>query len=197
MGGGKGGEAFVPEEVEGLVELLASISQGQVEAGLPALQEGANIASELLQGRIPAALRPVVTAAGEQARAAGSETVRQTEEQAARLGLTGTQLQELLADARFSAEANAAQAPLTPIAQALQGATGSTFALPAQGLAGLSQAGQTLGEATRLTPERGGAGGAIGGALTGAATAAPLLGTPVGIPALAAGALLGGISGAK
>ena len=200
MGGGKGGEAVVPEQVEDIVRLLTEISGTQLQTGLPALQESSAIAQALLQGRIPEGVRPIATQAGEAARSAGSEGVRATEEGAARAGVSGTQLQEALANARFAAESQTAQAGAAPLAQALQGAAGSTFALPGQGLAGLQQAGSIAGGATNVTPQSGGVagglGGALGGAGTGAAIGSAFPGIGTGLGALI-GAGLGGFTGAK
>lgn len=201
MGGGKGGEAVIPEQVEDIVRLLTEISGTQLQTGLPALQESNTIAQSLLQGQIPEGVRPVLNQATEATRSAGSEGVRATEEGAVRAGITGSQLQEALANARFAAESQTAQAGAAPFAQALQGAAGSTFALPGQGLAGLQQAGQIAGGATNVTPQTGGVAGGLGGALGGAGTGAAL-GTAIapgigtGIGALL-GAGLGGFTGAK
>ena len=205
-GGGKGGEAVTPQEIENLSNQLTAIAESQLATGLPALQEGGQIADALLRGDV-SRFRGVINPQIEAARAAGSQQVRAAEEQAARLGLTGTGLQEALANARFAAELGPSQIAAAPALSALQTGAGTTFALPGQAIQGLSGAGQLAGQGTVVTPEQGGLAGGIGGALggglgglaAGAALAPATGGGSLAIPIAAAllGGTAGGVSGAK
>lgn len=192
MGGGKGGGAEIPKEIEGTAKILRDIGVEQFDLGLPLTQAGGKYGEELLKTGQVGAMMPAVQTAVEASRSSQSQGMQNTMEQATLQGLTGTALQERLAQSRMGAESTVAGVAPSFFAPFLQQVGGPAFNLPGQGLGAIGHAGQIGG--VSAGPQGPSAGKSIGstlGSVVGGVAGtfiAPGIGT-------ALGAQLGGMAG--
>lgn len=200
MGGGKTGGGEIPPEIQQAASQLRTIGEQQFALGIPQIRTGGEQAMELLQTGQLGALQPAIKQTVEQARSGATEQQRARREQLTRQGITGTALQEALAQGTASAESQIGAIPSQFTMPFLQQLAGPVASLPETGLQGIAQAGQLGGVSAGPVRQSGGAAGALGGAASGAATGAmlgsvvPGIGTAVGA---VGGGLLGGLGGAK
>lgn len=200
MGGGKGGGGTqIAPEVEEASRQLQNIGQQQFELGIPLTELGAEQAAELLAGG-QGSLRPTILQALETGRSQGSQAITNAREQATLQGLTGTALQEQLAQNRVGVESEVAGIPASFQLPILQAAAQQAFQLPQQGIANISSGLSGGATAAFANPASGGAIGALSGAAGGALTGAQIGSMVPGVGNAAGaigGALLGGAKGGK
>lgn len=197
MGGGKGGGGGeIPYEIENAAERLRFIGEQQYNLGLPLLQTGAGQLEELLTTGTVGALQPAIGSTVEQARSGASNQLTQLRENLTRQGVTGTALQEAMAQGRAGAASEIGGIPAQFTMPTLTQIAGPLGNLTAQGVGAVGQAGQIGGMAAGpASPAGGGARGALGGAMSGAASGA-MIGSVVPVIGTTAGAIGGGVMGA-
>ena len=199
--GGKGGGAEIPQEVEDAARQLINIGEQQFQLGIPLFEEGARQGQDILAGGT-GALRPAILRELEAGRSTGSDALVDLRESLTQQGITGTELQERLAQGRQSVESQVSQIPLGFTAPTLQSTAQQSFALPQQGIQNIAGALSGGASAAVGQPASGGALGALAGS-AGSATAGLLAADALSLsnPATAAlaggAALLGGAKGAK
>ena len=198
MGGGKGGGGEIPKEIQDTAKILRDIGAQQFDLGLPLTQQGGKYAEELLKTGQVGAMMPAVQTAVESARSSQSQGMQDVLKDATLQGLTGTALQERLAQSRMGAESAVAGVAPSFFAPFLQQVGGPAFNLPGQGLSAIGQAGQIGG--VSAGPQGPSAGKSIGstlGSVVGGVAGtmiAPGVGTMLG--AQLGGMAGGGIGGA-
>jgi hypothetical protein len=192
MGGGKGGGGEIPKEVQDTAKILRDIGVQNFDLGIPLTQQGGKFAEELLKTGNVGAMQPAIGQAVEGARSSQSQGMQDILKDATLQGLTGTALQDKLAQSRIGAESAVAGVAPSFFTPFLQQVGGPAFDLPEQGLNAIGQAGQIGGVAAGPARKSGGAGGALGGAASGA-----MMGAALGPMGMAAGAVLGGVMGSK
>lgn len=202
MGGGKGGGgAEIPQEVEDAARQLIDIGEQQFELGLPLFQEGGRQGLDILQGGA-GALRPAILRGLEAGRASGSEALVDLRENLTRQGITGTELQTQLAEARQGIESQVSQIPSRFLFPTLEATASESLRLPQTGIQNISSGLSGGASAAIPQPGSGGVLGALSGA-AGSATGGLLAAQALSLsnPATAAlaggAALLGGAKGAK
>lgn len=194
MGGGKGGGgASIPREVEQSAQQLLDIGEQQFDLGFPLLQAGAEQAGTVLGGGV-GTLEPAIRSQLEQARSAGSQSLTNLRENLTRQGLTGTALQEALANQAFATEAAIADVPNQFLRPTLEAVAGQSLGLVPQGLQGISAAGSAGASAAIPGRQSGGIAGALGGGASGALAGSQLAGLIPGIGPIG-GAIGGGLLG--
>lgn len=197
--GGKGGGVEVPQEVEDASIQLGDIGREQFDLGLPLLQQGGEQASTVLGGGL-GSLRPSVLQGLETGRSQGSQALTDVRESATLGGITGTALQDQLANTRLDVESQVAQIPSQFQFPTLDAAAQQSFSLPQQGIQNIATSLSGGASGAFAQPTSGGAvgglAGAAGGALTGAQIGSvfPGYGTAIGA---VVGGLAGGAKGAK
>lgn len=191
MGGGKGGGAKLPPEIEEAARTQLGIGEERFALGFPLIQEGANQARDVLSGGV-GGFGPAIRHTLEQARSTQSAGLTQLREDLTRRGITGSAFNEAMAAGRMGAEQAVAGVPYEFTRPVLETASGETFGLVPQGLQGIQGAASAGAAGAQPGRQSGGAAGALGGAASGA-----MAGAPLGPWGMAAGAVLGGVSGAK
>lgn len=197
--GGKGGGVDIPDEVERAAQQLLDIGIEQFELGVPLLELGAEQGQDVLAGGVGGFL-PAIQNQLQEARVAQSQGLVQAREDLTRAGITGTELQNQLAQARFAAESEVGQVPAAFTLPLLEAATSEAFRLPAEGIQGIASSATGAASAALPGQQPGGIAGGLGGAASGALTGAqvgsifPGPGTLIGA---GIGALGGGAKGAK
>ena len=183
----------MPQEIQDAAQGLINIGEEQLGIGLPLLQEGGTIASDVLRTGTSPTLRPAIRASLEATRRRGSDEIQALEESLARRGVTGTQFQEAIAPAREGVARQVAAVPSSFTLPIFQAATGQALGQTEAGLQSL-QAGASAGAAGAVPGRQaGGITGALGGGASGAATGAEI----GGIPGAVVGGVLGAGKGAK
>ena len=167
-GGGKGGDAEIPQEVIDAAIQMQDIGEEKYKLGLPLFETGSQQALDLFQTGSTDALKPAIASTVESTRSAQSQGMTDVRENATKAGLTGTSLQEALAGSRAGAESAVASVPSQFTLPFLNQAAGPAFNLMQEGMQGTQQAG-ALG-ASFLGTGQGGKSG--GGMMAGAASGA-------------------------
>ena len=155
MGGGKGGKggssAEIPKELIDISSRLASLSEQTFEIARPGLEVGAGTLQEVLRTGGANALIPAVQQSVEQTRSATSQALRGTQEDLARMGVTGGEAARILAEQRQAGDVAAAQIgpnfALPLVGEAAAQSMGATLA----GLQGLGNAAGAMASGTRVT----------------------------------------------
>lgn len=200
MGGGGGGEPKIPKEIQRLADELLQSGEVSFLQGIPLAEAGGADALEILRGGIPESLRPAITSATEQGRAAESAGQREFFENLVRGGVTGSEFLTQTGAQQLAGEQRVADIPTSFTLPVLQQTAGAALGLPAEGLGDISQAAQILAGGSQPSRQRGGVVGGVSGAAAGAGSGAaigsvfPGYGTAIGA---VAGALIGGFAGSQ
>lgn len=185
--GGKGGGASIPQELEDSARQLLDIGREQFDLGLPILQQGAAQGLDILGGGV-GAFGPAIRSQLELARSNASAQNQQLREQLTTQGITGTALQEALAQNQLKTNATVADVPNQFLRPTLEAAAGQTLGLVPQSLQSIQSAASAGAAGAVPGRQSGGVAGALGGGASGA-LAGGLVAGPIG-------AAIGGLGGA-
>lgn len=195
MGGfGKDQDASIPPEIEEAAGKLLQIGEQKFDLGFPLMEMGASNANDILAGGI-GSYGPVIQNQLETARSTQSDNLVNMREDLVRGGITGTEYNAQMNDARLLGEQEVAGVPNEFLRPTLESAGQSAFGLVPEGLSGIQGAASAGAAGAQPGYQAGGWQGALGGAASGAASGA-LIGTYV-YPGLgtAGGAIIGGLAG--
>lgn len=200
MGGfGKDQDAGIPEEIEEAAGKLLAIGEEKFDLGFPLMEMGADNANDILAGGV-GNYGPVIQNQLETARSTQSEGLVDTREDLVRAGITGTEFNTQMTDARLGAEQEVAGVPNEFLRPTLEQAGQTAFGLVPEGLSGIQGAASAGAAGAQPGYQAGGWQGALGGAASGAIAGAqigslwPGYGTLIGA---GVGAIGGGLLGAK